>query len=153
MCSRLSKCALTNNRNQRFGVIRVMPNQITETVTFGTALQIALNCTWTIHWNNAELYIDTAAPIAGKPSLQNSHSRLYWRSVSKTREWISYYRKLSKIRRIKSQNLNNPCLILKLSLPNLLEPGNEDVVGAAPAGDANTTFEWSTTLLLLRCAL
>ena len=42
-------------------------------------------------------------------------------------------------------------LVLQLSLHNLLKPvcsvENEDVVGAAPAGDAPTTSEWSTSLL------
>ena len=49
---------------------------------------------------------------------------------------------------------NNPsCLLLQLSLPNQIESiearcwdENEDVVGAAPAGDAPTTSEWSTIL-------
>ena len=34
-----------------------------------------------------------------------------------------YYRKLSNIRRTKSQNLNDSRLVLHLSLPNLLKPG------------------------------
>ena len=62
------------------------------------------------------------------------------------------YRKISNISRTKSQNLNDSRLVLLLSLPNPLKPGglgeNEDVVGAAPAGDAPTTSEWSTILLL-----
>ena len=66
-----------------------------------------------------------------------------WRWVNKTN-----YRKVSNIRRTKSQNLNDPYLVLKSSLPNPLKPGveveNEDVVGAAPTGDAPTTSEWST---------
>ena len=63
-----------------------------------------------------------------------------------------YYRQISNIRRTKSQTLNVSQLVLQLSLPNPLKSGyqdeNEDVVGAAPAGDAPTTSEWSTILLL-----
>ena len=33
-----------------------------------------------------------------------------------------YYRKISNIRRAKSQNLNDSRLVLPLSLPNLLKP-------------------------------
>ena len=59
-----------------------------------------------------------------------------------------YYRKKSNIRRTKSQNLNDSHLVLRLSFPNPLKPGeDEDVVGAAPTGDAPTTSEWSTILL------
>ena len=43
------------------------------------------------------------------------------------------------IRHSKSQNLNDSHLVLQLSL-------NEDAVGAATAGDAPTTLEWSTNL-------
>ena len=59
-------------------------------------------------------------------------------------------RKISNIRGSKSQNLNVCRPILQLSLRNLWKPGvmsNEDVVGAAPTGDAPTTSEWSTFLL------
>ena len=49
------------------------------------------------------------------------------------------YRKVSNIRRSKSQNLKDSRLVLQLSLPNRLKPGvkveNEDVVGTAPTGD------------------
>ena len=50
------------------------------------------------------------------------------------------------------------CLVLQLSLPNPLNSGinsigNEDVVGAAPAGDAPTTSEWSSILLPSRVRL
>ena len=61
------------------------------------------------------------------------------------------YRKTSSISRIKSQNLNVSCITLHLSSPNPLKPGvefeNEEVVGAAPTGDAPTTSELSTILL------
>ena len=46
-----------------------------------------------------------------------------------TKRWLSYvmsfsyYRKVSNIRRTKSQNLNASRLILQLSLPNPLKPG------------------------------
>ena len=45
---------------------------------------------------------------------------------------------------------NDSRLVLHLSLPNSLKPDveneveNEDVVGAAPTGDAPITSEWST---------
>ena len=38
-------------------------------------------------------------------------------------------------------------LVLQLCLPNTLKPGNEDVVGAMPTGDAPNTPEWSAILL------
>ena len=42
-------------------------------------------------------------------------------------------------------------LVVQLSSPNPMKPGvksrKEDVVGAAPTGDAPTTSEWSTILL------
>ena len=60
---------------------------------------------------------------------------------------ICTYRETSNIRRTKYQNLHVSRLVLHLSLSNLLKPGdwveNEDVVGAAPTGDAPTTSEWS----------
>ena len=58
-----------------------------------------------------------------------------------------HYRKTSSICRTKSQNLTVSCVVLQLSLPNPLKRGVEDVVGAAPTGDAPTTSEWSTILL------
>ena len=58
------------------------------------------------------------------------------------------YRKISKTSRNKSQNLYDSRLVLELPLPNPLKPvENEDVVGAAPTGDAPTTSEWSTILM------
>ena len=62
-----------------------------------------------------------------------------------TKPVILYYRKISNISRTKFQNLNVSHLVLPLSLHNLLKPGvnveNEDVVGAAPTGNAPTTSE------------
>ena len=72
------------------------------------------------------------------------------------------YYQISNIRCTIFQDLNVSRLVLQLSLPDSLEPGvevgNEDVVGAAPTGDAPTTSEWSTILLpttvhALRCDL
>ena len=66
--------------------------------------------------------------------------------------WFRYhYRKTSSISRTISPNVNVSCLVLQLSLPNSLKPGvklrtNEDVVGAAPTGDAPTTSELSTII-------
>ena len=64
---------------------------------------------------------------------------------------LQTYRQVSNIRRTKFQLLKYSRAVLRLSLPNLLKPRcqveNEDVVGAAPTGDAPTTSEWSTILL------
>ena len=59
------------------------------------------------------------------------------------------YRKTSNISHTKPQNLNVSCILVQLSSLNPLKPGveNEDVVGAAPTGDAPTTSELSTMLL------
>ena len=55
------------------------------------------------------------------------------------------YHQTSNIGHTKSQNLNFSHLILQLSLHSPFKPGvkveNEDVVGAAPTGDAPTTSE------------
>ena len=57
--------------------------------------------------------------------------------------WFVYYHQASDISRTKIFNVS--CLVLQLSLPNPLKSvENEDVVGAAPTGDAPTTSEWST---------
>ena len=63
-----------------------------------------------------------------------------------------YYRKTSSISRTKSQCLNGSCILAQLSSLIPLKPGvklriSEDVVGAAPTGDAPTTSELSTILL------
>ena len=67
------------------------------------------------------------------------------------------YCQFSNIRRTQSPNINVSRLVLQLSLPNLLKPWcqveNEDVVGAAPRGDAPTTSEWSTILLPTKARL
>ena len=61
------------------------------------------------------------------------------------------YRQISNIRRTQSQNLKVSRLILQLSFVESFEVmykvENEDVVGAAPTGDAPTTSEWSTILV------
>ena len=50
--------------------------------------------------------------------------------------------------------MNVSGLVLQLHLPIILKPGDkEDVVGAAPTGDAPTTSEWSTILLLAKVRL
>ena len=62
-----------------------------------------------------------------------------------------FYRQTSYIRHTKFQNLNVSRLVLQVSLLNPLKLGvkveNEDVVGAAPTGDAPTTSVWSTISL------
>ena len=77
-------------------------------------------------------------------------------SASSTREfcanvptYVNRYRQVSNIRRTKSQHLKDSHTVLGLTLPNPFKPDveNEDVVGAAPIGDAPTTSEWSTILL------
>ena len=57
-------------------------------------------------------------------------------------------RKISNIKRTKIQNLNVSFLVLPFSLPNpLSQVDNEDLVGAAPTGDAPTTSELSAMIL------
>ena len=74
-----------------------------------------------------------------------------WQHTAAGSNAFNIYHKISNIRRTKSPNLNVSPLDLQLSLPNPMRPGveveNEDVVGAAPTGDASTTSEWSTILL------
>ena len=68
-------------------------------------------------------------------------------------KWIkmlSYYRKSSSISRTKSQNkcFSYPLAVVSTqSIEARCWVQNEDVVGAAPTGDAPTTSEWSTILL------
>ena len=60
------------------------------------------------------------------------------------------YCQISDICCNKYPNLNVSRLVLQLSLPSPLKLGfksSEDVVGAAPTGDAPTTSEWSSILL------
>ena len=87
-------------------------------------------------------YVDTlnAANINSFPM---GVTLIHWPSL------CQIHRKTSCISRTKSQNLNVSRLVLQSSLPNPLKPGvkYEDVVGAAPTGDAPTTSEWSTILL------
>ena len=58
-------------------------------------------------------------------------------------------RQISNIRRNKSQNFFSCRLVLPLSqsIKAMRSVDNEDVVGAAPTGDAPTTSEWSAMLL------
>ena len=53
------------------------------------------------------------------------------------------YHQVSNIRRTKSQHLKDSRTVLRLSLAKPLKSDveNEDVVGAAPTGDALTTCE------------
>ena len=59
------------------------------------------------------------------------------------------YRKISNIRPTKSQSLNDSRFVMALQFPKPLKPSYqveiEEVVGAAPTGDALTTSEWSAT--------
>ena len=68
-----------------------------------------------------------------------------------------HYRQVSDIRRTKSQHLKDSHTVLRLSLlkslEDIYEVDNEDVVGAAPTGDAPTTSEWSTILLSAKVRL
>ena len=57
------------------------------------------------------------------------------------------YRHNSNIRHIKSENLSDCLLVLQLPWVDWSQVENEDVVGAAPTGNAPTTSEWSTILL------
>ena len=64
---------------------------------------------------------------------------------------FSEYRQTYNISRTKSQNLKCYSSRLAVVFAQPIEARclveNEDVVGAAPAGDAPTTSEWSTILL------
>ena len=62
------------------------------------------------------------------------------------------YRQIYIIKHTKSQNSNVSRLVLQLYLCNILVE-NEDVVGAAPTGDAPPTCEWSTILLPTKAPL
>ena len=70
----------------------------------------------------------------------------YYNGTAPSPQALPRNRKISNVSRTKSQNLNDSHLVLKSSLPYPLKPGveNEDVIGAAPTGDAPTTSEWST---------
>ena len=57
------------------------------------------------------------------------------------------YRKTSSKSRTKSQKLSVSCLLFAQSIEARCQVENEDVVGAAPTGDAPTTSELSTILL------
>ena len=57
------------------------------------------------------------------------------------------YRQVSNIRRTESQHLKDSRAVFAESLEARCQVENEDVVGAAPTGDAPTTSEWSTILL------
>ena len=68
---------------------------------------------------------------------------------------VKTYRKISNIRCTKSRNLNDSRLALPVSGQSIEARGyveNEDVVGAAPTGDAPTTSEWSTIILPTKVA-
>ena len=55
-----------------------------------------------------------------------------------------FYRKVSNIGHNKSQNLNvSRLVVFAQSIEAECQADNEDVVGAAPTGDAPTTSEWS----------
>ena len=63
------------------------------------------------------------------------------------------YRQFSNIRRTQSQNINTVATVATVtvvfaqSIEARCYVENEDVVGAAPTGDAPTTSEWSTIWL------
>ena len=65
------------------------------------------------------------------------------------------YRQTSNISHTEFPNFIVSRLVVQLSLPNPSKPGveNEDVAGAPPTGDAPTTSEWSTILLLTKMQL
>ena len=64
---------------------------------------------------------------------------------------LSTYRQVSNIRHTKSQHLKRfsdyLAPVFAESLEARCQVENEDVVGAAPTGDAPTTSEWSTISL------
>ena len=98
---------------------------------------------------SGRLAVDGWRVIMAIRFLWTSHNGMV--SMMATSMGSKRYRQVSNIRRTKSQHLKYSRTVLRLSLPNFLEAScqveNEDVVGAAPTGDAPTTSEWSTILL------
>ena len=67
-----------------------------------------------------------------------------------------YYRQISNISRTIYQTLNVSCRLAFVFIESMearYYVEYEDVVGAAPTGDAPTTSQWSTILLLTRVRL
>ena len=73
-----------------------------------------------------------------------------WPTEANNNRWI-HYRKVSNIRRTKSQNLiwfsSRLAVVFAQFIEARCQVENEDAVGAAPRGDAPTTSEWSTIWL------
>ena len=71
-------------------------------------------------------------------------------NIQHFRNWDKAYRNISNISGTKSPNLNVSRLEVVFAQSNeaRCQVESEDVVGAAPTGDAPTTSEWSTVLLL-----
>ena len=91
-------------------------------------------------WLN--VLFSTSASVATVGCTQPCVSSCLWVKIMNAN-----YRKISNIRRGKSRNLKDSRLGLQLSAQCIEAKcvvENEDVVGAAPTGDASTTSEWST---------
>ena len=95
-------------------------------------------CQWWATYINSPLSIWICLSIntITKFSVTRSHIQRIYRQMS------------NNIRRIKSKNINGfssrPVVVFAQSTKDRCQVGNEDVVGAAPTGDASTTSEWST---------
>ena len=90
-----------------------------------------------------QCFIDTCIYVS------RSSSALLQSMISFYSKWR--YRQVSNISRTKSQNLKcfSPRLAVVFAqfIEAIYQVENEDVVGAAPTGDAPTTYEWSTIWL------
>ena len=116
-----------------------------------------LGKTWEVNWVNPTKYVHCFTFCCGYNILGNLVTQQqpdHWTHVALL---FKHTVKPLNIRRTKSQNLNVSRLVLQLSFaPSIkarCEVKNEDVVGAAPTGDAPTTSEWSTILLATKVRL
>ena len=83
------------------------------------------------------MYVYMSTPTIISTTINNQVSRFYYREISNTRHQITKLKCFSsRLAVVFSQSIEIRCSV-----------ENEDVVGAAPTGDAPTTSEWSTIIL------
>ena len=99
---------------------------------------------WT-HWSYYFFFALTHwYPLASEPPRKQTYSWGYELSSLTAVDFQrdSTYHEISITRYTKSQNLNDSCLVLQLSLPNPLKPGREwTIVRAALTGNVPTTSQ------------
>ena len=76
-----------------------------------------------------------------------------WLLFGKPTRWVSYLYIYIVKSLILDAHAPNPKLVFAQCIEARYNVANEDVVGAAPTGDASTTSEWSTILLPTRVPL